>query len=690
MEKAIQKQTELIVFSKGEGVKIPSNFKGDFRFILKDLEGENPIIIGKNCEVTVFEESKGKINLNLNIKIGENSKVNYIELQGAEEANIKRNIFCDKNSEFNREVICVSGNKVVLNSDIYLDEDSKAEDTEIFFGNNEQNFELNTNLIHKGVRSSGDVLIKGILRDKAECYSHGILKINKGAQKSNTKLAEHVLLSSKEAKAKAIPALEVEADDVQAGHSASVQQIDGDQVFYAVSRGLSQKEAEKIIAKGFLSNALSRIENEEIKNLFNEVFEIKWNNNLLDVRKDFPILNQKVNNKPLVYLDSTATSQKPIQVINALRDYYYEINSNVHRGLHTLSEKATKKYEGARKKIADFINADYREVIFVRNTTEAINLVAHSFGTANIKENDTILTTEMEHHSNIVPWQLLAKEKKANLKYIPITKDGLLDLEEAERLIKDKPKILAVTHASNVLGTINPIKELVKMAHENNVVVVVDGAQSVPHIKVDVKDINCDFLAFSGHKMLGPTGIGVLYGKRELLERMEPVLGGGDMIKEVHLQESIWNDLPWKFEAGTPNIADAIALGVAVDYMEEIGIENIRKHEESLVRYALEKLRKIGSLEIYGPLDPKLKVGAISFNLRDKQNRLIHAHDLNSVLDGEGIAVRSGHMCCMPLMEILNVVAAARASFHIYNNFGDIDRLVDAIEKAEKIFNKGL
>ncbi|MCS7116557.1 MAG: cysteine desulfurase [Nitrososphaerales archaeon] len=400
------------------------------------------------------------------------------------------------------------------------------------------------------------------------------------------------------------------------------------------------------------------------------------------IRKDFPILRRRINGKPLIYFDNAATSQKPKQVIKAILKYYSLYNANIHRTVHTLGVEATEAYENVRDKIAKFINAKYREeVLFVRNTTEAINLVAFSWGRANISKGDTIVLTEMEHHSNIVPWQLLAREKSAHLKYIGITDDGLLKKEEMKAYLETHPKILAITHASNVLGTINPIKEIVKYAHKNGVTVLVDGAQSVPHMPVDVQDLDCDFLAFSAHKMLGPTGVGVLYGKRELLEKMEPYQGGGDMIKEVHRDYAKWNDLPWKFEAGTSNIADVIGFGVAIDYLNKIGMDNVRAHEIDITSYALKRMSDVDGLRIYGPMDVNQRCGVVSFNIDN-----IHPHDVATLLDGEGIAIRSGHLCAQPLMERLNVPAVNRASFYIYNTKEEVDTMVEVLKKIKEVF----
>ncbi|MGE7838531.1 cysteine desulfurase [Viridibacillus arvi] len=401
-----------------------------------------------------------------------------------------------------------------------------------------------------------------------------------------------------------------------------------------------------------------------------------------DIRSYFPILNQEINGHPLVYLDSAATSQKPIQVIEAIKNYYEFENSNVHRGVHTLGNRATDSYEGAREKIRKFINANStEEIIFTRGTTTALNIVAQSYGRTHVGEGDEIVITYMEHHSNLIPWQQLAKEKGATLKYIDLESDGTLSLEKVRATITDKTKIVSMAYASNVLGTINPIKEITAIAHEHGAVMVVDGAQGVPHFKTDVQDLDCDFLAFSGHKMCGPTGIGVLYGKKALLENMEPVEFGGEMIDFVGLYESTWKELPWKFEGGTPIIAGAIGLGAAIDFLQEIGMDTIEKHEHDLSRYAIDHMQTIKGLSIYGPQDPAKRSGLVTFNLDD-----VHPHDVATVLDMNGIAVRAGHHCAQPLMKWLQCTATARASFYIYNNEEDIDRLVAGLRTAKEYF----
>ena len=399
------------------------------------------------------------------------------------------------------------------------------------------------------------------------------------------------------------------------------------------------------------------------------------------VRADFPILSRQIHGKPLVYLDSAATSQKPAVVIDAMDDYYRRYNANPHRGVYTISEEATAAYESARQRVATFINAaSPKEVIFTRNTTEAINLVRYSWGRVNVRSGDRILLTEMEHHSNLVPWQLLAQEQGARLEFLCIDDDGLLQLDQLERKLAGV-RLLALTHQSNTLGTINPIKAIAAAARRAGAVVLVDGAQAVPHMPVDVQDLDVDFYAFSGHKMCGPTGIGVLWARRALLESMPPFLGGGDMIKRVKLNEATWNDLPWKFEAGTPSVAEGIGLGAAVDYLSQFGMERVRSHERTLVDYAMEKLQEIPGITLYGPRDPEIHGGAISFTLPN-----IHPHDLATLVDREGIAVRAGHHCTQPLMDRLGVPATTRASFYIYNRVDEVDQLVGGIQKAQKVF----
>ena len=404
--------------------------------------------------------------------------------------------------------------------------------------------------------------------------------------------------------------------------------------------------------------------------------------NLNKIRKDFPILNEKVNGKGLIYLDNAATSQKPKEVIDSLVSYYEKYNSNVHRGVHTLSIKATDEFEKSRTKIQKFINAKSpNEIIFTRNASESLNLIAYSWGKDNIGSGDEIYITPFEHHSNIVLWQMLCKEKEAILKYLPLNNNGDIDIERFSKEISNKTKLVSVTHMSNVLGTVLPLKEIIELAKKYKAVTVVDACQSVPHMPVDVQNIDSDFLCFSGHKMLGPTGIGVLHGKEEMLNEMSPFLYGGDMISEVTYEESKWNELPYKFEAGTPNIADSIALGVACEYLEKVGMENIWNHEMELGDYTVDRISELDKFKILGNRSKELRGGVVSFIHED-----IHPHDIGSLLDGYGIAIRTGHHCAMPLVRSYGVVAASRASFYLYNNKDEVDKLVEGLKLVEEYF----
>jgi len=404
--------------------------------------------------------------------------------------------------------------------------------------------------------------------------------------------------------------------------------------------------------------------------------------NSYELRNDFPIFKKKINGKELVYLDNASTTQKPYSVINSITDFYSNYNSNIHRAVYQLAEEATTLYEQSREKIANFINVRPEEIVFTRNTTESINLIAHSWARTNLKKDDGIAISEFEHHSNIVPWQILSQEIGTRLEYVGIDENGFLDLEHLIELISSKKvRLVSLSHMSNVLGTIVPIERIIKIAHENDIPVLVDGAQSVPHMPVNVKNMDCDFLVFSAHKMLGPTGVGVLYAKKELLEKMRPFMGGGDMIKEVFKFHTNYNEVPYKFEAGTPNIADVVGFGAAIDYLEKIGMENIRKHEIDLTEYALESILSINHLTVYGPKDPNYRGGVISFNIAD-----IHPHDLATIMNDHGIAIRSGHHCAQVLMQRLDVPATSRASFYIYNTKEEIDKFVNAIKEAGRIF----
>ncbi|MCY3959542.1 MAG: cysteine desulfurase [Chloroflexi bacterium] len=400
------------------------------------------------------------------------------------------------------------------------------------------------------------------------------------------------------------------------------------------------------------------------------------------IRADFPVLAEQVHERPLVYLDNAATSQKPRAVIEALQTYYETYNANIHRGLHALSERATAEYEAARAGVARFINARHaHEVIFTRGTTEAINLVARGWGDENVGEGDEILLTEMEHHSNLVPWQMLAKRRGAALRYIPMDVDGRIDLEGYARQFGPRTRLVTITQMSNVLGTITPAAEVVRVAHEHGVPVLLDAAQSIPHLPVDVQALDADFVAFSGHKMLGPTGIGVLYGRESLLDAMEPLLGGGSMIRVVELHRSSWTGLPDKLEGGTPNIAGAIGLGAAVEYLAAVGMPGVARHEHNLTEYALAQLSDLEGVRVFGPMDAEDRGGVISFYVGD-----IHPHDVGTLLDADGIAVRAGHHCAQPLMRKLGVPATVRASMYLYNTADEVDCLVGGIARAKAFF----
>jgi cysteine desulfurase / selenocysteine lyase len=403
-----------------------------------------------------------------------------------------------------------------------------------------------------------------------------------------------------------------------------------------------------------------------------------------EIRELFPILHQEVNGHPLVYLDNAATSQKPASVIEALKHYYEWDNSNVHRGVHTLGSRATDAYEGARDKVAKFIGAaSEQEIIFTRGTTTAINMVASGYARSVLQEGDEIVITPMEHHSNLIPWQQAAKATGATLKYIPLRPDGSISLADVEQVITDKTKMVSIVYVSNVLGVINPVKEIAQIAHKHGAKIMVDGAQSTPHMKVNVQDLDCDFYGLSGHKMCGPTGIGALYGKKALLEQMEPIEFGGEMIDHVDLYESTWKDLPWKFEGGTPMIAGAVGLGAAIDFLQQVGMDEIYKHDLQLTQYALDRMAQIDDLVVYGPM--LNRAGLVTFNLGD-----IHPHDLATVLDAEGIAIRAGHHCCQPLMRWLKVSSTARASFYLYNTEEDVDRLVAGLLKTKEYFGHAI
>ena len=402
----------------------------------------------------------------------------------------------------------------------------------------------------------------------------------------------------------------------------------------------------------------------------------------VDIRADFPVLDREIEGKPLVYLDSAATSQKPRQVIEAIESYYEHSNANIHRGVYSLAREATELFENARERVAAFVGWDAPDTIFTKNATEAINLVAYAWGRENVGEGDEVLITHMEHHSNIVPWQLLCQERGARLRYLSVSDSGELSMDELDSVLTEgRVKLVGIAHVSNVLGTLNPVAEIVRRARAAGAVTLVDGSQAAPQLPLDVREIDADFYAWTGHKALGPTGIGVLHGRHELLLEMRPFLGGGDMISKVELETSTWNELPWKFEAGTSPIAEGVGLGAAVDYLSALGMENVRAHEKDLTAYALERLPEVEGIRLFGPPDPERRGGVVSFELEG-----IHPHDVAELCDREAVCIRAGHHCAMPLMRMLGVPATARASFHVYNSRADVDRLVEALQKARSVF----
>lgn len=411
--------------------------------------------------------------------------------------------------------------------------------------------------------------------------------------------------------------------------------------------------------------------------------------NTTQIRKDFPILERNIHGKQLIYLDNAATSQKPTNMLQSLQHFYTTINANVHRGVHTLSEEATTAYEMTRRKIMAFIHAKSdKEIVFTKNTTEAINLVAHGFVKPQLTAKDSILITAMEHHSNLLPWQTIAHEKNAQLLVVPITESGELDIIKVKELLAKKPKIFAVAHISNVLGTVNPVRYLVELAHEYNVPVLVDGAQAAPHMEINVQELDADFYAFSAHKMLGPTGVGILYGKRKYLEKTEPLLTGGGMVKEADYQTHTYHDIPQRFEAGTQNIADVVAFGAAIDYLEQVGMKQIWNHTQELTAYCYAQLTALPWIQVYGPQEPTKRGGVIAFNVLDHTSKIIHPHDVVTILDEDGIAVRSGHHCTIPLHHHLNLPSTTRVSFYFYNTKEEVDQFITSLHRVVALFNK--
>jgi cysteine desulfurase/selenocysteine lyase len=557
----------------------------------------------------------------------------------------------------------------------------------LFFPLGTQHVDIVSSVDHRVGDTTSETIVKSAAAGNGQGRYLGNIRIAAHAQHSNASLRDDALLLSKSAHIDSIPALEIAANDVKAYHGATVGALLHDEPRHRTQRsrthdraGLLRTRDRPLPHAGAARRTARGARGPHRRNAMIGLRE----RSAREIAADFPILAKPTSRgKRLVYLDSAATSQKPRSVIDALVAYYSEYNANIHRGVYEIAARATDAFEASRATVARFINAaDTREIIFTRNATESINLVGYSWGMQNLRPGDVILTSEYEHHSNLVPWQLLAEKTGATLRFIPVDARGVLELGSLDALLQGV-KLLAISHVSNTLGTITPLERIIPAARAAGATILVDGAQGIPHLSVDVQALDVDFYAFSGHKMLGPTGIGVLYGRRALLEAMPPFLAGGDMIRKVAYETTSFNDLPWHFEAGTSNIADAIALGVAIEYLEEVGMDWVRSHEKQLLAYALERLAPLESrgLALYGPRDPELASGVLSFNFAD-----VHAHDLASILDTEGICIRAGHHCTMPLMDKMGWPATARASFYIYNDERDVDALADGIEKAARVF----
>ncbi|MFQ5620283.1 MAG: SufS family cysteine desulfurase [Candidatus Nanoarchaeia archaeon] len=635
------------------------------------IQNAQKIVLGSGKKATVIVESAHEID----VEINEDAELTLVEL--------------DTGAKLRNGVIR-RGGKLVHNvlsagsGDIHNKFRLVGEGAELIFnqavigkGKAEQN--IRTDTIHSAKATKSTVSTKSVVQEQSKVVSYSNMLIERVGQQSISQLDDHSLILSGDATAESVPGMEVEPADVQAGHAASTSQINSEHLFYLMSRGLTEDEARKTIVMSFLGSVLGEHVNAELiaKHL---VFEKSKPVSLRTHgmrRSDFPIFSKNVCGKSLVYLDSAATTQKPLVVIEAMRKFYVEENANIHRGLHTLSERATEKYEESRRKVANFIGADAKELIFVRNATEGLNLLAQTIG-KKVGVGDIILLTEMEHHSNIVPWQLIAKERGAEVRFVGLKDDGSLDMDSLKEELKRKPKIVSVVHVSNVLGVVNPVKEIISQAHEQGAIVVIDGAQSATHMEVDVKDLGCDAFVLSGHKMMGPTGIGAVYIRKDLLRGLPPYMGGGGMIKEVTLSVTTFKEGPEKYEAGTPNVAGAIGLARAVDYLQELSMPAIEAHNKVIINYALTELRKLPQITIYGSSD---RAGSIAFNLGD-----MHPHDVSTILDEFGVAMRAGHHCAQPLMERMNMPSMCRASFHCYNSTDDVNMLITGLKEAIRIF----
>ena len=624
--------------------------------------------------------------------VGENAKLDLYCLEETHNKNTRvSNVYIQQqaNSRVNHNVITlhngVTRNK--LNLDM-VGEGAECSCNGCVIADKKQHVDNNTLITHHVSHCTSNELYKYVLDEESTGAFAGRVLVKKDAQKTVSQMTNQNLTATKQARMYTQPMLEIYADDVKCAHGSTVGQLNDAALFYMQQRGISKKEARLLLQNAFINEVIDHMELEPLRDRLHYLVEKRFrgrkvNSSMYDinkVREDFPILSREVYGKPLVYLDNAATTQKPLCVLDAMREEYLNVNANVHRGVHYLSQQATDLHEAAREKVRQFINAEKtEEIVFTRGTTEAINLVASSFCELQMKEGDEVLVSEMEHHSNIVSWQLQAMKRGIVVKHLPITDKGELCLDSLESLISDKTKIISIAHVSNVLGTVNPVEEIIKTAHAHGIPVLVDGAQSAPHFKVDVQAMDCDFFAFSGHKMYGPTGIGVLYGKEEWLEKLPPYQGGGEMIDKVTWEKTTFERLPFKFEAGTPDYIATHGLATAIDYLNRVGLDSVKAHEAELTRYCMEQLRTIDGMRIFGEAEHKDAV--VSFLVGD-----IHHLDMGTLLDRLGIAVRTGHHCAQPLMDRLGISGTVRASFALYNTKEEIDVLVNGIRRVSQMF----
>ncbi|GEM_PF-4183 len=679
----------------------------------------NLIVMGPGSSATLVESyvAVGQdpyfTNTVTEIVLDEGASLDHYKLQKESQSAFHiatTHVKCHQDSVFSSFSLDVGGRIARNNLSVSLDgEGCQCALNGLYLAGGTQHIDNTTVIDHTKPHGTSRQLYKGILDEKATAVFSGKIFVRKNAQKTDAAQKNKNLLLSDGAKVDTKPQLEIFADDVKCAHGAAVGQLDEEEIFYLKSRGMGEEKARSVLTYGFANEVISRIECNPIRKEMDRLLQTRFLKDSaktsvdvrvqetvrlskkpsqkseipFDVRKlrrDFPILRRKIHGKPLVYLDNAATTQKPRVVIDALLHYYTSINANVHRGVHFLSEQATHAYESARVKVQRFLNArESREIIFVRGATEGINLVARSYGKLNVKKGDDVIISSIEHHSNIVAWQILCEQTGANLKVIPVNDNGELLLDEYEQLLSERTKLVAVGHMSNALGTINPVRRMIEMAHRWNAKVLIDGAQAAPHLAVDVKDLDCDFYVFSGHKLYGPTGIGVLYGKAELLDVMPPYQAGGDMISWVTFGKTLYNTLPYKFEAGTPHIEGVVGLGAAIDYVNGIGLEAIATYEQELLVYGTQALSAFPGIKIIGTAKEK---GSILSFVMDG----VHPHDIATILDRDGIAIRAGHHCAMPVMERFAVPATARASLAFYNTKQEIDKLILSLRHVREVF----